>query len=130
MSFAKVIKLVLVAFIIFGIIYFLGSWFLGPGVKDFSSPIINGYEYFDAGGNERLIAYGGKERSQQVIIDSRVDEYRIDGNQLLVARRPREIFMEGATPNSRLLSVCEYWTIDTKTHQVTKASQVNGLSCK
>lgn len=126
---SKAAKPVFVAFALVVAFYFVGSMFLGPGIGDFSDPIINGYEYSDAGGYEKTIVYRGKERSNQIIIDSRVDEYRVEGDKLLVARRPREIFKVGDMANTRLLEGCEYWVINIKTHQVEKTTDSSGLQC-
>ena len=128
MSFGKVAKLVLVALVLFVSLYLVASQFLGPGVLDFSDPIINGYEYSDAGGYEKTIIYMGNERPRQIIIDSRVDEYRVDGDKLFVARRPVEVLKVGDVLESRLLAGCEYWLIHVKTHRVEKAID-SGLQC-
>lgn len=129
MSFDKVAKLVLVAFALTALLYLVAGQLLGPGVGDFSDPIINGYEYDDAGGYEKTITYRGNERSNQIIIDSRVDEYRVDGDRLFVARRPIEVFKVGDVMKSRLLGGCEYWVINVKTHRVEKTAESGGLRC-
>lgn len=129
MLFAKVVKSVLVGGALFVALYFAGSLFLGPGVGDFSDTIIDGYEYSDAGGYEKTIYYSGDERPKQIVIDARVDAYRVEGNSLFVARRPRESFKVGDVMHSRLMEKCEYWAIDIKTHQIDKISESHGLRC-
>ena len=123
----SILKSVLIAFGTVAVFYILGSLYLGPGIGDFSKPIINGYEYVDAGGYEKMIT-----NRKEVVIDSRVDGYKIEGDKIIVARRPREIFYEGnqkQTPKSRLSGNCEYWAINIKTHRVEKSSEAHGLHC-
>jgi hypothetical protein len=138
MSHARFVKIALLTVSAFLFLCFIGSFFLGPGVGDFSEPIINGYVYSDAGWYEKTIiyVYSGKEREQkefpqEIIIDARVDEYRVEGDNLLVARRPREVYFEqdGVT-NTRLLPICEYWMIDTKKHTMQKTIDAYGMHCK
>ncbi|MFC7286540.1 hypothetical protein ACFQPC_00690 [Herminiimonas glaciei] len=127
---SKVVKSVFVGVALFAALYFVAMQFLGPGIRDFSNPIINGYEYSDAGGYEKTIIYTGNERPRQIIIDSRVDEYRVDGNRLLVARRPVESHLaKDNALSSRLLPLCEYWLINVKTHQVQRTADSGGLRC-
>jgi hypothetical protein len=88
MSFAKLAKLIL--FSIAGLLLLLIVnllFFYDPGVGNLPEPIINGYEY---NGYDEKIVYQSEEFRPLTIIDSRVDEYRIDGDNLIVARRPRE----------------------------------------
>lgn len=129
MSFGKVAKLVFLALAFTVFLYLVGSHFVGPGISDFEDPIINGYEYSDAGHYEKTIIYTGVERPKQIVVDARVDGYRIEGDSLFVARRPREGFKVGEVMHSRLKAECEYWVIDTKTHQIGRASESHGLRC-
>lgn len=113
-------------------LYMVGRQFLGPGISDFSKPIINGYEYSDAGGYEKVIIYRGGERPPQMVIDARVDGHKIEGDKLIVARRPRETFYEGNQDqvlSSRLSGDCEQWVINVKTHLVEKTNEAQGLRC-
>lgn len=58
-----------------------------------------------------------------MVIDARVDKYRIVGNRILVARRP-EIQSNGAAPvTTKLSDVCEHWSIDTATHLVSRLDE-------
>lgn len=129
MSSAKIIKSILVGGILFALLYLVGSFVLGPGVGDFTTSIADGYEYSDAGGYEKTIIYTGDERPKQIVVDARVDEYRIEGGNLFVARRPREGFKVGDVMHSRLLGNCEYWMIDVKAHRINKISESHGLHC-
>lgn len=126
----KVIKPVLIVFAFFVFLYLLASQLLGPGVGDFSTSIANGYKYEYLGGNERVVVYQGEERSNTIIIDSRVDDYFIENNNLLVARRPREIYKDHGITKSRLSNNCEYWVINIKTHEVKQITDFGGLRCK
>lgn len=129
MSRGKLVKLVLMALALTGLLYFAAGQLLGPGVGDFEDPIINGYVYSYAGGYEKTIVYKGKERPNQIIIDARVDQYRVDGDKLFIAQRPVEIFKVGDITKSRLLNSCQYWIINVKTHYVEKTADVGGLRC-
>lgn len=127
----KILKLILKSIlIIFGIVVvlaFLAGFFGGAGIRDFEESIIDEYEYVDAGGYEKMIT-----NRKEVVIDSRVDGYKIVGDNIIVARRPVEIFFEGNqnhTPSSRLSGNCEYWAINIKTHKVEKSSEAHGLHC-
>lgn len=127
-----ILRSVLIAFGIVAVLYILGSLYLGPGIGDFSKPIINGYEYTDAGGYEKVIVYRGGKHAPQMVVDARVDSYKIEGDKIIVARRPRETFYEGNQDqvlSSRLSGDCEYWAINIKTHRVEKTSEAHGLYC-
>lgn len=119
-----------IALVIAGILYFLASKFLGPGLGDVSLEIANGYRYADAGHYEKVIVYRGSKRQTGIVIDARVDDYKTEGDQLLVARRPRvaELADDDAL-RSHLLPDCEYWIIDLKTHVVKQVTQLEGVRC-
>jgi len=129
MSSAKIIKSILAGGFLFALLYLVGGFVLGPGVGDFTTPIADGYEFSDAGGYEKTIIYTGVASPKQIVVDARVDEYRMDGNNLLIARRPREGFRVGEVMHSRLLESCEYWVIDVKTHRIDKTPDSHGLHC-
>ena len=123
----SILKSVLIIFWIVVVLAFLAGLLGGPGIRDFEESIINGYEYVDAGGYEKMIT-----NRKGVVIDSRVDGYKIVGDNIIVARRPVEIFFEEnqkQTPHSRLSGNCEYWAINIKTHRVEKSSEAHGLHC-
>ena len=135
MSLGRFTKLVLVAvalfvalYLLFAVLYFAAARFW-PNIFD-SKSIINGYEYLYMDRDAKMIVYSGNERSQAVIIDSRVDEYRVEGDRLIVARRPVEDHLAAdGVLHSRLLPNCEFWVIDTKTHKVEKTTNSGGLHC-
>jgi len=130
MTFNKNVKFFLSSLVILIILVILGSFFIGPGVLDFDDEIINGYRYFDTGGYEKLIVYTGNEQNVMGI-KSEVSEFKIDGDKILVARRPVEYFKDSnGNSRSRLTDDCEYWVIDTKNHLNEKTSDTLGLHCK
>lgn len=101
----------------------LASQFLGPGLSDFTKHVLNEYKYGDNGGYEKFIGYRNEE-GLRIVIDARVDEYRIDNDLLIVARKPREIYTEAEITKSRLLKICQLWIINTNTHQITKQGEI------
>lgn len=127
----KILKLTLKSVLIISgivvLLVFLAGYFGGAGIRDFEKSIINDYEYVDTGGYEKMII-----NREGVVIDSRVDDYKIVGDKIIVARRPVEIYFkenQKQTPNSRLSANCEYWEINIKTHRVDKLSEAQGLHC-
>jgi len=132
MSVGKAIRAALIACFIFVILYFVGGRFLGPGVGDFSESIVNGYEFIYTDRNGKMIAYGGKDRPNAVVISPRVDGYRVVGEHIFIVRRPLEIYKDGEITKSRLLDECEYWVINTESHQIEKverSSEFQDLQC-
>ncbi len=112
---------------------FLATRFFGPGLGDFSDSIINGYTYDYVDNDEISISYRGEETQNGIVIDSRVDQFRVEGNKILVARRPRETYIDRGFAKGRLTDKCEYWVIDTSSHQVQKlneSSKIQDLFCK
>jgi hypothetical protein len=104
----------------------------GPGVSDTTYSILDGYIFSDAGGPEKSIIYRGDAAPRGMVIDARVDKYRVVGNRIIVARRP-EIQSNGAGPvTTKLSDVCEHWVIDTATHLVSRLDEKSPdatLSC-
>ena len=132
MSAGKSFKALLLGVVLFSGIYLLASQFLGPGVGDFSDSLLNGYEYDYAGGDEKMIVYRGNDRPNIIVIDARVDAYKVVDERLLVVRRPREIYKDDGITKSRLLDECEYWVINTKSHQIEEtdwSSEFQDLKC-
>jgi hypothetical protein len=126
----KVLRSVIVGVGLSFALYFLTSKFLGPGLFDSSTPIIGGYEYDDVGAYEKLIVYRGDSRTSKIVVDARVDDYKVAGNRIFVARRPRvsTLAKDGAL-DSRLLPTCEYWAINVETHSVEQTDDSAGLAC-
>jgi hypothetical protein len=92
----------------------------GPGVTDGEFSISNGYAFFDPGGVGRMITYENDEGSREVVIDPRVDSYVLDGQNIVVARRPWMDEMRGNVASGKLSQNCEYWIINTATHSVAR----------
>lgn len=131
MSLGRFAMLIFTALAIFGVLYLLAGKFLGPGLGDAFFEIANGYMYFDAGGYEKSIDYKGNERQTGTVIDARVDDYRVDGDQLLVARRPRVIELgDDDALRSHLLLDCEYWVIELNTHAVRQVTHLKHVQCR
>ncbi len=61
---------------------------------DYSDHIINNYYYDDSGGNGKAIIYMGQNIPQGFIVDDRVDDFKVSGNKIFVARRPRECVLQ------------------------------------
>jgi len=90
----------------------------GPGVTDGEWEITNGYSYVDTGSNGKAI-YEDKKS----IIAPRVDSYKVDGDNIIVARRPagtwwREDQHGNKFSDWTLADTCEYWMINTRTHEI------------
>jgi hypothetical protein len=127
----KPLKIFLIALAFFALLYLMAGQFLGPGLRDFSARVANGYEYDDAGGYEKSIIYRGSERKNEIVIDARVEDHILEGENLFVARRPREIYRDNdGVLESRLSPDCEYWKIDVKTHRIEKTTETKNLHCK
>lgn len=118
--------------VILGLLFLAAGSLLGPGIRDEPfAEIVDGYGYFDAGGYEKMIIYDGEKRLAGVVIDARVDDFYVDGARLLVARRPRVTNLaKDDAVDSRLLSECEFWVINTKFHTVKQVAQANEVQCK
>lgn len=130
MSLGKIIRAILIGLVSFGLLYLVAAQFLGPGVTDGSFPISNDYEYNDSGGYEKNIIYSGNERTKEIIVDSRVDDYILGGDKIFVARRPRESYLAADDAlRSELSDICEYWVINVKTHKVMQTADIEGLHC-
>ena len=114
------------------IIFVLIVFFSAHGARDFSKSLINGYEYvyFDKDGI-MIVLPNKKNSKNSTVINSRVDDYRIEGDNILVARRPKEIYFdEQGSAMGKMLPICEFWIIDTKTHALLKVNNIQGLHCK
>lgn len=131
MSLGKFGALIVIAAAIFGVLYLLGSRFLGAGLGDISYEIANGYRYFDAGHYEKSIDYNGSARKSGTVIDARVDDYKMRDNRLFVARRPRGVELgDDGVLRSYLLEHCEYWVVDLKAHNVEQVKRLEGVRCR
>ncbi|MEQ1801710.1 MAG: hypothetical protein ABL989_07310 [Gammaproteobacteria bacterium] len=85
--------------------------------------ILNGYYFVDSGGFSELefIGFqGGKDGFYTIIIDSRVDRYRLEGSNILVAQRPFVLIWDANGRRSPRYGACQYWVIDTVAQTVVK----------
>ena len=130
MSSDKVPKIAVISFVFFACMYFAIGGAIGPGNKDFSTPLIANYFYEDAGHFEKMITFSDGKSRPKIIIDARVDDYRINENVIYVARRPRDIYQEQGVTHSRVSDNCEYWLISTLDSVVKQVGKINDLHCK
>lgn len=128
MSVGNTIRAAFIAVALFLVVFFVAGRLLGPGVGDFSESIINGYEYHYLGGDEKMIVRKG----YGIVVDSKIEGYRVDGDKLFVVRRPREVYKDGALTKGRLANNCEYLVVNTINHQIDKVdpnSKFHDLKC-
>lgn len=98
----------------------------GPGVADIAYRITDDYFYSDTGATEKMIVYRGNAVPRGIVIDARVDEYRVDRHRIVVARRPRLVTAQrNQSTTTSLSNTCEHWVIDTLTHQVTQVTDAS-----
>lgn len=105
----------------------------GPGVSDGAYTIKNGYLFYETGGNGRTIRFEEGSDWSRTVVPERVDSYVVDGALIIVARRPADIVMRNGIADWELHAVCEYWKIDTQTHeveQISDASEWPTVRCK
>ena len=104
------------------------------GAPDGSREIAKGYVVAFTSSEGVFIKYTGTQRAETVVIDARVDGFKIVGNRILVARRPMERYAEnqpeGNALGYRMLPTCEHWVIDTSTHEVKRTQETGGLLCR
>lgn len=97
---------------------------------DGASSIVNGYQIVFISKDDVLIDNAGSDSKHRVTLQARVDAYRVEGDTILVARTPQEVYLnEHGNSDYRMLSICEYWIIDTKKDTLKKTSKINGMSC-
>lgn len=75
-----------------------------------------------------IIFSDGTSRSH-IVIDARVDDYRINDDVIYVARRPRDIYQKHGVTESRVSDHCEYWLINTLDSAVNQVDKINDLHC-
>lgn len=97
----------------------------GPGNIDGAYPIKNGYLFYETGGNGKTIRYEEQRGWSVMVVPERVDAYEVDGDQIVVARRPADVVVVDGVADWRLGALCEYWSIDTKSHAVRRIADVS-----
>ena len=129
MSIGRLGVLAAIALAVFGA-FLLASPFLRYIIEGIPNEISNEYYFVDAGHYERSIEYMGRAREPGTVIDARVDDFKVDGDRVLVARRPRvtELGADDAL-RSFLLPRCEYWVIDLNTHTVAQVEWLQEVRC-
>ncbi len=104
------------------------------GALDGSEEIAKGYEIAFTSSDGVFITYAGTERAKTIVIDARVDGFKVVENRILVARRPMERYAEnqpgGNALGYRMLPTCEHWVIDTSTHEAKRTQETGGLLCR
>ncbi len=104
------------------------------GALDGSDEIAKGYAITFTSSDGVFITYAGTERPKTIVIDARVDGFKLVGNRILVARRPMERYAEsepqGNSLGYRMLPTCEHWAIDTSSHEVKRTQETGGLLCR
>jgi hypothetical protein len=84
------------------------------GFEDGEDAILNGYALRDAGGYQRTITYDGGPGNLQIVVAPRVDNYLVEGQSIILARRP----WDGRA--MQLGIECDYLVVDTVKHTVTQ----------
>ena len=131
MLFNKGIKIIAIVLSVMFFLYLVASIFLGPGASDYLIEIKGNYSYEDAGHFEKHIIFlDDKKKPSKIVIDSRVDDYIIDGDFIYVARRPVEYYKDGNIMKSNILNTCEYWRISTIDNTIQKTQPLPSLKCK
>lgn len=98
---------------------------------DGATSIINGYQIVYISNDSILIDYAGADNKDKVTLEARIDAYKVEGDKILVARTPQEVYKnERGNSDYRMLPTCEYWIIDTKKHTLNKVNPINDLHCR
>lgn len=106
----------------------------GPGAFDGQYEIAGGYALFETSSDGRSIVYRRPDTgSVETVVSPRIDAYVLDGDEIIVARRPAETRWRGQIPELKLLNGCEYWVIHVRTHTVARIPDANrwpGIRCE
>lgn len=60
-----------------------------------------------------MIVLQRDDGKREIVVDARVDDYRVNESTIYVARRPRLIFVEKGVPNVKISNECEIYSIRT-----------------
>jgi hypothetical protein len=90
------------------------------GVADGVTAISDGYVFYDTGSNGRSIRYEENIGWYVAVIDERVDNYVVEGDRILVARRPAKVVTDNDVARWELSPTCEYWEIELPTRVVRR----------
>ena len=93
---------------------------------DGETDLVNGYKIVFVSSENVFIVDKNK-----VILDAKVENYRVEGNNILVAKRPIQfVDNDGLVLSKPVYSyICEYWIIDTKKNTLLKTSNIKDLDC-
>jgi hypothetical protein len=96
--------------------------------RDGSSSIANGYEITYTSSDGVFI----KDSGGMIVVDARVDGYKVVGEKILIARRPMETYVEEGSQSTgyRMLPSCEHLVLDLTTRKVEQTEDTGGLLCK
>lgn len=111
---------------------FLGSMFYDPPYSP--TDLVNGYFYSDPGGPKTLAKWISSTNAEDrgVVVASTVDEYKVVGSRILVARRN---IRPNAHPKGgwgQQFPTCQYWVIDTIAHTTIRSKKTEewgALTC-
>jgi hypothetical protein len=87
-----------------------------------STAINERYYHSDSGTIHSTINRRNENALDDIIIDSRVDKFIIDGNKIYVARRPTIHFKKDGTVRIRLTDKCEIFVINIENNEVHEIS--------
>ncbi len=117
----KVFALACICILVFGL-YQCGRFF--------SDYIVDDYAIVYAGDIGRSIVLKRNGELDLTIVDARIDDYKVDDQKIYAARTPYETFrLEDGTLSYKYLSVCEYWVIDRRMHEVKKVEFLSNVKC-
>jgi hypothetical protein len=103
----------------------------GPDITDGTTSNTGKYFLSDFGGNERQIVREPKGQRGLIVIDARVDHFVRDGAKIFLARRPKRFQRnDDGMIAGVLTNTCEYWTIDTESHNVRLSEKDPRISCR
>ncbi len=112
--------------------FFLGGVFSPEGYPP--TELINGYFYNHPGDASSLDKFISSTNTQDrgVVVEPTVDEYRVVGSKILVARRNFPQATKVQSNWKQELPICEYWVVDTIAHtaaQTRKTPEWGALDC-
>jgi hypothetical protein len=84
--------------------------------------LVNGYFYGDPGSDGKWISSTNAE-DRGVVVDSTVDEYKVVGSKILVARRNTRPDARSRAGEVQRTPACEYWVIDTIAHTTIRSKK-------
>lgn len=105
---SKGLTVLIACFLLFG---------CGPGAKDGSVHISDGYYFTHLGGNQNIIEFKDGDQYKAVIKAS-VDQFLFDDGKIFVSRLPLTYYREGNVTKQKMGNECEYWLIKIAEHEI------------